>query len=263
MHKSECRRATLDGGRRGPAELRARIILASTSARTDVAVARELHLHRLTVGHWRRRFHEARLDGLLDEPRPGAPRRITDAMVERVITDTLESMPRDATHWSTRSMAKATGLSQSAVARIWKAFALQPHRVDTFKLSKDPLFIDKVRDIVGLYPRPAGARPGVVRRREISNPSAGSHRPRPAAAAGPSRTAHARLRAPRHHDALCGASYLRTSEGPSHAAPTTRASYPSNPRPISLITGRSGIGLAVESRRTCRCAVTRSQLEAM
>ena len=117
-------------------------------------MARELHLHRLTVGHWRRRFHEARLDGLLDEPRPGAPRRITDAMVERVITDTLESMPRDATHWSTRSMAKATGLSQSAVARIWKAFALQPHRVDTFKLSKDPLFIDKVRDIVGLYLAP-------------------------------------------------------------------------------------------------------------
>ena len=109
---------------------------ASTSARTDVAVARELHLHRLTVGHWRRRFQEARLDGLLDEPRPGAPRRITDAMVERVITDTLESMPRDATALDTRSMAKATGLSQSAVARIWKAFALQPHRVDTFKLSE-------------------------------------------------------------------------------------------------------------------------------
>ena len=132
----------------------ARIVLAATSAPTDVAVARELHLHRLTVGHWRRRFHAARLDGLLDEPRPGAPRRITDARVERVITDTLESMPRDATHWSTRSMAKATGLSQSAVARIWKAFALQPHRVDTFKLSKDPLFIDKVRDIVGLYLAP-------------------------------------------------------------------------------------------------------------
>jgi transposase len=134
--------------------LRARIVLACTSERTDVQVASELHLHRLTVGHWRRRFQAARLDGLLDEPRPGAPRRITDAMVERVITDTLESTPRDATHWSTRSMAKATGLSQSAVARIWKAFALQPHRVDTFKLSKDPLFIDKVRDIVGLYLAP-------------------------------------------------------------------------------------------------------------
>jgi hypothetical protein len=108
----------------------------------------------LTVGRWRRRFQQQRLNGLLDEPRPGAPRRITDAMIERVITDTSETTPRDATHWSTRSMAKTAGLSQSAVARIWKAFALQPHRVETFKLSKDPLFIDKVRDIVGLYLAP-------------------------------------------------------------------------------------------------------------
>lgn len=106
------------------------------------------------MGIWRRRFRRARLAGLLDEPRPGAPRRITDRMVERVITDTLETTPRDATHWSTRSMAQATGMSQSAIARIWKAFALQPHRVETFKLSKDPLFIEKVRDIVGLYLAP-------------------------------------------------------------------------------------------------------------
>jgi transposase len=90
-----------------------------------------------------------RLDGLVDEPRPGAPRQISDAHVERVITMTLESTPRDATHWSTRTMAKATGMSQSAVSRMWRAFALQPHRVETFKLSKDPLFVDKVRDIVG------------------------------------------------------------------------------------------------------------------
>jgi hypothetical protein len=92
--------------------------------------------------------------GLLDEPRPGVPRRITDAHVEQVITQTLESTPRDATHWSTRSMAKATRLSQSAISRMWRAFALQPHRVETFKLSKDPLFIDKVRDVVGLYLHP-------------------------------------------------------------------------------------------------------------
>jgi transposase len=95
-----------------------------------------------------------RLDGLLDEPRPGAPRRITDADVERVLTHTLESTPRDATHWSTRGLAEVCGLSQSAVSRIWRAFALQPHRTETFKLSKDPLFIDKVRDIVGLYLQP-------------------------------------------------------------------------------------------------------------
>jgi transposase len=156
---SPSERATLEQWvrRRSTAQglaLRARIVLACTRERTDVEIARELHLHRSTVGEWRRRFHRARLEGLLDEPRPGAPRRITDRMVERVITDTLETTPRNATHWSTRSMAKATGMSQSAIARIWKAFALQPHRVETFKLSKDPLFIDKVRDIVGLYLAP-------------------------------------------------------------------------------------------------------------
>jgi transposase len=138
--------------------LRARIVLACTSHRTDTEIARELQVHRQTVGEWRRRFQHARLDGLLDEPRPGTPRRITDHMVERVITDTLEATPRGATHWSTRSMAKATGMSQSAVARIWKAFALQPHRVDTFKLSKDPLFVDKVL--------------GAVRRRKVADSGA-------------------------------------------------------------------------------------------
>lgn len=134
--------------------MRARIVLACAARRTDTDVARELRVTRQTVGRWRRSFQAHRLDGLLDEPRPGAPRRITDALVERVITDTLETTPRDATHWSTRAMAKHVGLSQSAIARMWKAFALQPHRVDTFKLSKDPLFIDKVRDIVGLYLAP-------------------------------------------------------------------------------------------------------------
>ena len=145
----ERRRSTAQG-----LAVRARIVLACTSEQTDVDVARQRRVHRSTVGEWRRRFQRDRLDGLLDEPRPGAPRRITDAMVERVITDTLETTPRDATHWSTRAMAKTSGLSQSAVARMWKAFALQPHRVETFKLSKDPLFIDKVRDIVGLYLAP-------------------------------------------------------------------------------------------------------------
>jgi transposase len=156
---SPSERATLEQWvhRRSTAQglaLRARIVLACTSDRTDVDIARELRVHRLTVGAWRRRFQGTRLEGLLDEPRPGAPRRISDRMVERVITETLETTPRDATHWSTRSMASTTGMTQSAVARIWKAFALQPHRVETFKLSKDPLFIDKVRDIVGLYLAP-------------------------------------------------------------------------------------------------------------
>ncbi len=131
--------------------LRARIILACESGLSNSAVAAALGIQRSTVAKWRSRFLEERLDGLLDEPRPGAPRTISDADVERVVTLTLEATPEDATHWSTRSMAKRTGMSQSAISRIWRAFALQPHRSETFKLSKDPLFIEKVRDIVGLY----------------------------------------------------------------------------------------------------------------
>ena len=130
---------------------RARIVLTCTSGASNQEVARELGVSRLTVGRWRQRFVTKRLEGLLDEPRPGAPRTITDAVVERVVRLTLEGTPRDATHWSTRAMAKRCGLSQSAVSRIWRAFALRQHRVETFKLSKDPLFIEKVRDIVGLY----------------------------------------------------------------------------------------------------------------
>ena len=131
--------------------LRARLVLRCAAGVSATAVAREAHVTKQTVGKWRGRFVARRLDGLLDEPRPGAPRTITDADVERVLATTLESTPRDATHWSTRSVAQQCGMSQTAVARIWKAFALQPHRVETFKLSKDPLFIEKVRDIVGLY----------------------------------------------------------------------------------------------------------------
>lgn len=133
---------------------RARLILGCAAGRTNTVVAHELRVTKQTVGKWRSRFLLRRLDGLLDEPRPGAPRTITDAQVERVLTRTLESTPVDATHWSTRSMAQASGLSRSAVHRIWRAFALQPHRTETFKLSADPLFIEKVRDIVGLYLRP-------------------------------------------------------------------------------------------------------------
>jgi transposase len=130
---------------------RARIVLACATGKTNGDVAVAAGVRRQTVGRWRTRFVRKRLNGLLDEPRPGAPRKITDAAVERVVRWTLESTPPDATHWSTRAMAKRCGLSQTAVSRIWRAFALQPHRVDTFKVSKDPLFIDKVRDIVGLY----------------------------------------------------------------------------------------------------------------
>jgi len=137
--------------------MRCRVVLACAEGETSTAVAEDLGLNISTVRKWRRRFVEARLDGLHDEPRPGAPRTIGDDDVERVIVTTLEQSPPDATHWSTRSMATATGMSQSAVSRIWRAFGLKPHLVESFKLSPDPLFVEKVRDIVGLYLNPPDA----------------------------------------------------------------------------------------------------------
>lgn len=133
---------------------RSRIVLCASRGMRNRAIAREVHKSTQTVGKWRARFLKLRLDGLLDEPRPGQPRKIGDAEVERVIALTLRSQPKNATHWSTRLLAKETGLNQTAISRIWRAFGLQPHRQETFKLSTDPLFIDKVRDIVGLYLSP-------------------------------------------------------------------------------------------------------------
>jgi transposase len=133
---------------------RARTVLACAQGKSNTTVAAEVGWGSHTVGKWRARFITRRLDGLLDEPRPGAPRCLSDAQVERVITLTLESTPAEATHWSTRLLARRCGMSQSAISRIWRAFALQPHRSETFKLSRDPLFIEKVRDIVGLYLNP-------------------------------------------------------------------------------------------------------------
>jgi transposase len=129
------------------------VLLVADGLRTGEIAAR-LDVHRNTVAKWRRRFEAERLDGLVDEPRPGQPRTISDAMVDEVITKTLEGAPKDATHWSTRSMAAEVGLTQSAVHRIWRAFGLQPHRAETFKLSRDPQFVAKVRDVVGLYLNP-------------------------------------------------------------------------------------------------------------
>lgn len=130
---------------------RARMVLGCAAGQDNTTVARRLRVTPATVGKWRRRFIDQRTAGLLDDPRPGAPRKITDAQIEDVIIRTLESKPKGATHWSTRDMAKATGLSHMTISRIWRAFDLQPHLVDTFKLSPDPQLIDKVRDIVGLY----------------------------------------------------------------------------------------------------------------
>lgn len=134
--------------------LRSRIVLACAAGKSNTQVAHELRITMPTVGKWRSRFVAHRLEGLVDEPRPGAPRTITDAQVEEVITRTLESKPEAATHWSSRGMAQRVGLSQTAIVRIWHAFGLQPHRSETFKLSSDPLFVEKVRDVVGLYLTP-------------------------------------------------------------------------------------------------------------
>jgi len=156
---SGAERETLENWARRPKSaqalaLRARMILRCAGGLTNTQVAGQLQVRIATVGKWRQRFVDRRLDGLLDEPRPGAPRTVSDSDVERALTMTLESTPKDATHWSTRSLAKESGLSRSTVGRIWRALALQPHRSETFQLSKDPLFIDKVRDIVGLYMNP-------------------------------------------------------------------------------------------------------------
>ncbi|WP_422653673.1 IS630 family transposase, partial [Geminicoccus sp.] len=134
---------------------RARVVLACAEPEaTNLGVARALGVSRPTVALWRQRFALHRLEGLVDAPRPGAPRQIDDQAVERLIALTLEEMPANATHWSTRSMARRAGMSQTAVSRIWRAFGLRPHRVETFKLSTDPAFVEKIRDVVGLYLNP-------------------------------------------------------------------------------------------------------------
>lgn len=156
LELSDEQRATLEGWARrttsanGLAQ-RARMVLASAQGLSNLAVAERVGVSAQTVGKWRRRFVESGVAGLLDEPRPGTPRTVTDADLERVIVATLEESPRDASHWSTRSMAAHAGLSASTVRRIWSAFSLQPHRTETWTLSRDPQFIDKVRDVVGLY----------------------------------------------------------------------------------------------------------------
>ena len=134
--------------------IRSRIVLQAVQGAPNHEIARRLGVTDATVGKWRERFRLQGLDGLGDDTRPGAPRKITDAKVEEAVTRTLESLPPAATHWSTRSLATQVGLSQSAVVRIGHAFGLQPHRTETFKVSTDPFFVEKVRDVVGLYVNP-------------------------------------------------------------------------------------------------------------
>jgi transposase len=155
-------RSTLQRWARRPSSaqalaLRCRIVLACAEGTSNSQVARQLGVARSTVTKWRARFVGDRLDGLADEPRPGAPRTISDEQIERVLVTTLETAPADATHWSTRGLARKLGMSQSAISRIWRAFGLKPHLIEAFKLSNDPQFIDKVRDVVGLYLNPPQA----------------------------------------------------------------------------------------------------------
>jgi transposase len=156
---SEAERRTLENWakRRRTAQglaLRARIVLACADGGPNLAVAARLGVNRGTVSKWRARFLRKRLDGLSDEPRPGVPRTITDAQVEEVVVRTLEEVPEGATHWSKRELAKQVGISPASVLRIWHAFGLQPWRTEDFKISPDPLLIDKIRDVAGLYLAP-------------------------------------------------------------------------------------------------------------
>ena len=134
--------------------MRSRIVLAAADGLSNTAIADKLDVHITSARKWRSRFVADRLEGLVDEPRPGRPRTVSDDQVEAVITRTLETTPTNATHWSTRSLAAELGMSQTTVSRIWRAFGLAPHKQDSWKLSKDPLFVDKVRDVVGLYLNP-------------------------------------------------------------------------------------------------------------
>ena len=131
--------------------MRARIVLAAADGESNTELSQRMGLSITTVRRWRNRFAEQGMDGLVDEPRPGRPRVVGDDRIEALITATLETAPPNATHWSTRSMAEHLGLSQSMVSRVWRAFGLAPHKQDSWKLSSDPLFVAKVRDVVGLY----------------------------------------------------------------------------------------------------------------
>ena len=133
---------------------RARLVLACADAPTDTVVARRCRTTNTTVGKWRKRFIERRLEGLLDEPRVGGPRTISDADVEAVVVQTLEATPTGETHWSTRTMAAKAGMSHTMIGRIWRTFGLKPHITQSFKMSPDPQLVDKIRDVVGLYMNP-------------------------------------------------------------------------------------------------------------
>jgi putative transposase len=153
---------------------RARSILMAAEGVENIVIAERVGLSRLSVGKWRQRFAQSGIEGLHDELRPGRPRTISDERIAKLINQTLQSQPKNATHWTTRLSAKHTKISKSSVQRIWNAFGLRPHRHRAFKLSNDPFFVEKVRDIVGLYLKPTAQRAGPVRGRKKPVPSAGT-----------------------------------------------------------------------------------------
>src|SRR5271168_1960763 len=210
--------------------LRSRIVLLAADGRSSTAIAHQLATSAHTVGKWRQRFLEAGLDGLLDEPRPGTPRKLSDRQVELVLTRTLESQPEAATHWSTRDMAKACGLSQSSISRIWRAFSLAPQRAETFKLSRDPLFIEKVRDIVGLYLAPPDRALVLCVDEKSQIQALDRTAPLVAHAPRPDRTPHPRLQAPRHHQPVRRTRYPVRQDHRPDPATTPLRGVPQLPR---------------------------------
>ena len=183
---------------------RARIVMLCAQGHTDTEVAKIVAMGADTVSRWRRRFAERRLQGLLDDERVGAPRKITDDVVEALVVATLESTPKGATHWSTRSMADKLGISNSSVGRIWRALGLKPHRSETFQLSTDPLFVEKVRDVVGLYMNPPDNAVVLCVDEKSQIQALKPHPADAAAASWASRAGHARVPTQRDDDALRG-----------------------------------------------------------
>ena len=162
QERAELRRLARHPSTRHALATRCKVVLLDGQGLTYAAIGDKLDMREQTVLKWRKRFLTDRLAGLHDKPRPGVPRTITDEKIAEVVRMTLEQKPPDATHWSLRSMEAASGISRSSVNNIWRAFNLQPHRAETFKLSKDPNFVEKVRDIVGAVHEPAGERGGAV-----------------------------------------------------------------------------------------------------